>query len=325
MSKLTYSQLREQKRVDLVKDSPLPMPLSMYIDPSSLCNFSCIYCPQSDTNSKDFNFTTMKLDDFKKIVADIKSLGRLKTCNLFSFGEPLLNPLTPQFLQIAKENDIAEKYVITSNVSLLTEEKARQLVDNELSFLRVSIYGAYDHSYQERTNTKIRLEHIKKNLAYLKAYRDSVQSSLSIAVKMLDTNIEEENQFFLETFSALGDECFIEPLHNWHNEEQKFNQLKGNKEKSKCPYPFYTLVVHADLDVSVCCPDWNKKLCIGNLKEQSLEEIWKSEQLFSIQCALLAKEMTKNTVCETCSFYEFSAGDNIDALSLEEYKKRHRA
>lgn len=322
---MSYQQLRQQQRIDLVSAVPLPMPLSMYIDPCSACNFSCVFCPQSIDNSKEHFSQKMTLEAFEKIVYDIKLLGRLKTCNLFSFGEPLLNSLTPDFLKIAVYNDIAEKYVITSNVSLLTEKKAQSIVNYGLDFLRVSIYGATTKTYQARTNTKITLDTICKNLLTLKKYRDSVKSSLFIAVKMLDTGDESENNAFLDKFTSLGDECFIEPMHNWHNSDELFVYNTCNTNTSKCPYPFYTLVVHADLTVSVCCPDWNKQLVVGNLANETLKEIWNGAKLYDLQCSLLEQNFSDYSVCRTCSFYKINSGDNIDILSLEEYAFRRKA
>ncbi len=323
MQNLTYSKLREQSRISLLDAVPLSMPLSMYVDPSSICNFSCIYCPQSFANKEKMSLSTMSYDDFERVVSQVKSMGKLKTLNLFSFGEPLLNPHTPEFLKIARENDIAEKYVITTNASLLNEEKAKKLVDNGLSFIRISIYSANQEKHQERTKSRVNLEEIKHNISFLKQYRDSRNSSLSIAVKMLDTSDREENKVFLENFSQYADDCFIEPLHNWHDEQEKYSTLNDEQKTRKvCPYPFYTLVTHANLDISVCCPDWDKKLVIGNLKEENLQDIWRSKKLYKLQDALLSKDYSIYKVCEKCSFYKINAGDNLDLLTAEEYRGR---
>lgn len=318
---LKYSELRKQPRIDLAAAVPLPMPLSMYIDPCSLCNYRCIFCPQSSSSSREMFATRMDMDSFVHVVNEIAGLGALKTCNLFSFGEPLLNPLTPDFLRIAKQREIAEKFVMTSNASLLSPDKARALVDNGLDFLRVSIYGADTTSYRQRTGTKIDLCEIIENLRYLKEYRDSVGGALSIAVKMLDSGDPAENQRFLDAFSSVGDDCFIEPLHNWHDKDMHFSSA-GRAERKVCPYPFYTLVVHADLAVSVCCPDWNKQLCIGNLRFDSLKEIWEGDKLRSLQLALLDQDFSSYPVCRHCDFYKINAGDDLDSLNSTTFLAR---
>ena len=45
-------------------------------------------------------------------------------------------------------------------------------------------------------------------------------------------------------------------------------------KKKTCPFPFYTLAIHSNLKVSVCCVDWNKKTVVGDPKINTLKEIW---------------------------------------------------
>lgn len=311
-----------QKRIDLVKAVPLPRPLSLYVDPCNVCNYRCIFCPQSADRLDTQFCTKMEIQSFEKVVANIEELGQVKTLNLFSYGEPLLNSLTPEFLRLAKNHNISEKYVITTNASLLTPDKAKALVDNGLSFLRISIYGADTERYRERCGASANLERIIENIRFLKKYRDKTHGKLFIAVKMLDTGDEQENQAFIKKFSELGDECFIEPVHNWNYANRRYTNHLQYDEYTVCPYPFYTLVIHADLDVSVCCPDWNKSLCVGNLREQSLATIWKSDKLYEIQYALLAHDYDKIPICKDCSFYKINAGDNLNSLSADEFSMR---
>lgn len=316
-----YSDLRKQPRLNLAEAVPLPMPLSMYIDPCCICNFQCIFCPQSKVPSRELFSTRMDLADFQKVVADITALGRLKTCNLFSFGEPLLNPLTPEFLRLATSAGIAEKYVMTTNASLLDEAKARALVDYGLNFLRVSIYGTDTASYQRRTGRRVELSRILENLRFLKEYRDATAGQLSIAVKMLDSGNAEENARFLEQFADVGDECFLEPLHNWHDKDMHFISASPDS-RTVCPYPFYTLVVHADLTVSVCCPDWNKQLTIGSLRTEHLAALWNGKKLHDLRLALLRQDFSRYAICRDCDFYKLNAGDNLDSFSAEEFLQR---
>jgi MoaA/NifB/PqqE/SkfB family radical SAM enzyme len=318
MNPIKYSTLRKLARLNLSTDVPLPMPLSIYIDPCSVCNYRCTFCPQNMSFNKKIFSQKMNMPMFERVISDIKEMGTLKTCNLFSFGEPLLNPLTPAFLKVAKENSIAEKYTITSNVSLLTQKTARDLVDNGLTYLRVSIYGASVSSYQKNTGTKIDLNRIIANLKYIKRYRDSVGSSLFIAVKMLDSGNGGENAAFLNKFFDLGDECFIEPMHNWNNKTENFH---GGDSISICPYPFYTLVIHADFTVSVCCPDWNKQMAVGNLATTSLAQIWHGKKLYEWQYALLAQDYSSLPTCAKCSFYKINAIDDI-RLTPGEFRRR---
>src|SRR5208282_3672047 len=99
-----------------------------------------------------------------------------------------------------------------------------------------------------------------------------------------DVGDEVKNKEFLEMFTGIADEVKLEQEMNWNDDFEGTvsgrdkddilsTKLFDNK-KCCCPSPFYILIIHSDLNVSVCCVDWNKKLVVGNLREQTLKEIW---------------------------------------------------
>ena len=46
--KINTIELREHQRVHLGKAAPLPAPLSLYLEPTSICNMRCEFCPTGD-------------------------------------------------------------------------------------------------------------------------------------------------------------------------------------------------------------------------------------------------------------------------------------
>ena len=49
--------------------------------------------------------------------------------------------------------------------------------------------------------------------------------------------------------------------------------------KEKCFYPFYQTMVDYDGTVLLCPHDWSKKLKVGNLKQDSILNLWQSKSL----------------------------------------------
>ena len=43
---IPYSDLRKTSRIDLVAHSPLPVPLTIYVEPTNICNFRCVLLPR---------------------------------------------------------------------------------------------------------------------------------------------------------------------------------------------------------------------------------------------------------------------------------------
>jgi radical SAM protein with 4Fe4S-binding SPASM domain len=148
---------------------------------------------------------------------------------------------------------------------------------------------------------------------------------------MIESLDSEENATFLRNFTGLADEIQLEPVMNWNdpddgnlsgmNNEELLQTGFFNNKKKACPFPFYTLVIHSDLRVSVCCVDWNKKVVVGDLKSQSLQEIWQGEALYQFQLLHLQGRRKELEGCRNCTFLH-TAPDNLDNLSPDVFSKR---
>jgi radical SAM protein with 4Fe4S-binding SPASM domain len=141
---------------------------------------------------------------------------------------------------------------------------------------------------------------------------------------MVDSHSEDDNCSFLQYFEGIGDEIAIEPLMNWNDPDEGLDlDLSANellstdyfKEKKEvCPFPFYTMVIHSDLKVSACCVDWNKKTCVGDLKKNTLEEIWTGDKLRNLQLSHIRRKKNEIEGCKNCTFLHTSI-DHIDCLN----------
>jgi radical SAM protein with 4Fe4S-binding SPASM domain len=236
------------------------------------------------------------------------------------------------FIQYAKSSNIAERLIVSSNGSLVSKKHHASICESGLDYLRISIYGGREEIHARNTQTHIRLEKIRKNIMDLKSYRDvKGLSHPYIYVKMIELPDKEENKYFLDYFSEAADEIQLEPVMNWNDPDE--GNLSGiatddllktpffSNRKKVCPFPFYMLVIHSDLRVSVCCADWNKKTIIGNLKDKTLSEIWNGARLREFQILHLQGKRHELEGCRTCTFL-YTTPDNMDTLSAEEFAAR---
>ncbi len=331
---LGYALLRKQKRIDLTAEVPLARPLSLYIEPTNICNFKCIFCPESfvDYQEKSGGLSRLSLEDFALITEQIKDVGTAETINFYMMGEPFANKHLIYFIESAKQQGLGKKLILTSNGSLLKPDKYAALCASGLDYLRISIYGPNESAHASNTKSPVKLSRIRDNVLGLRQFRDNQGCQKPyIYVKMIESKLPKENQEFLETFCEVGDEVFLEPAMNWNDPaEGNLSQLTPSEleqtgyfahKKEACPLPFYTLVIHSDLKVSACCVDWDKKTVVGDLRIQSLKEIWNGECLRQLQIKHLEKRRDELEGCRNCT-YLHTAPDNIDSLLPEEYIAR---
>lgn len=332
-----YSQLRNQERKPLADKLPLKLPFSIYLEPTNKCTFRCKACPLSFDDYRDIVGYSgdMDFELYKKIILDIKKLGRLVSLKFYMEGEPLLNKNLIKMMQFAREHDVAERFELTTNASLLSEEIIKDLIGIKLNYLRISIYSVIQQRHEYVTDSKIDIQKIYNNVKSAREIRDNSGSQYPfIYVKMLDTFDEKENQMFKELYSPIADEIMIEKPMNWNDYENRdllkayYGDKKPQEEKifpnykEVCPFPFYSCVINCDGTVTICCVDWNKKTMIGDLKKNSFDEIWNGKSANDFRKMHLRREKHKNPSCKNCRFL-YTSVDNLDDFTLEEFSEKY--
>lgn len=329
-----YSELRQGRRVELADVSPLPSPFAVYVEPTNVCNLRCSYCPESfdDYKERSGGFHRLDLETFARVSEQVAALGRLRVLHFYMMGEPFLNRELPEFVKVASTAQLADRICVTTNATVMDANSIERILDSGLDYLRVSVYGATGESYERRTGVKTKLARVIANVTSLKRARDARGVARPfIYVKTIDTGDPVENDLFKTTFEPISDEVAIEPVMNW-NDPVEGNLAQVSRvdllshdyfrhKKKACAFPFYTLVIHSDLRVSACCVDWAKEAIVGDLKTESLAQIWSGDRLHQFRLAHPRGERETLGACARCT-YLYTAPDSVDALSAETYLAR---
>jgi radical SAM protein with 4Fe4S-binding SPASM domain len=325
-----YSRLRDPaSRLPLAELLPLPHPWAVYLEPTNVCNFKCKFCPESfaDYEQQVGGFRNMDAGLYDKVVSDLVSLGKLKVLRFYMLGEPLLNKQLGAMIRKAVDAGVAERTEVTTNATALTEQRAHELVDSGLDYLRVSIYGVTDKQNLEVTGSKVPVAKILENVRTFRRVRDERGTDKPfLNVKMIDSFNSETNQSFLDMYRPVADEAVIEKPMNWNEFGNRDliagvygTSMQSSHElfpyrKDACPFPFFNMVINADGDVTVCGVDWNKSTKTGNVRDQSLADIWFGPALREFRRMHLEGRRHENEACRNCT-YLYTLPDNLDGLS----------
>jgi MoaA/NifB/PqqE/SkfB family radical SAM enzyme len=305
---------------------PLSTPFVLFVDPSSACNFRCKFCPTGDRQLiKDTGRWqgTMKFDLYIKIIDDLKEFDRpLKVLRLYKEGEPLLNPHLPDMIMYAKRSGMADYIDTTTNGSLLTNDFSLRLVKAGLDRINISVDAMSDEQFLDFTKTKVNFDNYVDNIRFLYDNRQQCEICVKIAGDYLS---DEEKRCFFDVFGDISDRIFIEntaPCWPEFDVEQRTGVTirKGIYDNplsvvNTCPYIFYSMSVNSDGSVSLCFLDWARKLIIGDVRTQSLHDIWFGNILFNHQMTNLKGGRIKSPVCSSCGQLSHCLPDNIDPYS----------
>ncbi|OHA87581.1 MAG: radical SAM protein [Candidatus Zambryskibacteria bacterium RIFCSPLOWO2_01_FULL_39_39] len=320
---------------------PLSTPLLIYVDPSSACNFQCGFCPTADRDlMKQTRFVGfMDFDLYRKIIDDFREFDRpIDKLKLYCDGEPLLNPRFADMVRYAKKSGLVNRITTTTNASRLSPELNLRIVEAGLDQINISVYGMNADQYRDFSKTKIEFDSLVANIRHLYEHR----SQCEIKVKINGDVISREDEVrFYEIFEPIADGVNVEHVMSCWVQTPEWNLAENGlapnpntgihgqsiQDVLVCPYVFYSFTIHPDGTASACFLDWQRKLLIGDVRTQSVKEIWDGPLLREHQALMLQGKRRSHPICGSCG--QMSHGvvpqDNIDPhreVLLDGFEKR---
>jgi len=308
----------DSNRQNLADIIPLSHPFTVYIEQTKYCNFKCYYCMHATHDNPDGTFykaghelSHMDFNFYKKLIHQLAELG-IKRIVFSGLGEPLMNPYFSKFVKYAVDANIAERIEVLTNGVLLTPEYTARLIAAGITNINISIQGINAVAYEKVCGAKLDFDQFIKNLTYL--YQHKKQAK--IYIKTIDAVLknDEEKKIFFDIFGKISDQIFVEHLvvmqqsmDNLHEIADASRNLYGqnfDQNRRICAQCFYFLQAGCDGNVYPCSiPGLGKEFSIGNIKENTLFEIWNGEKRKKHLRTML--EMKKDTIeqCKNCSCF----------------------
>lgn len=302
---------------------PLETPFVVFMDPASSCNFRCPFCPTGHLKMiKDTGRYqgAMKYDLFCKAIDDLAEFEKpIKVLRMYKDGEPFLNKRLADMISYAKKSGHVEYIDTTTNGSLLTRERLGAVLEAGLDKINISVDGMNPEQYLEFTKFDFDFDGFVETIKWLYDNKGNCEVVIKIPGELIS---DKQKQEFLDTFGNYCDRIFIEnfaPCWPEFDVEKHTNITitEGIYQQpitptDTCPYIFYGLSVNADGLVSSCFLDWGRKLIIGDVRSQSIKEIWNSDEMNALRLQHLEGKRSQNQVCSSCGQLSHCLPDNID-------------
>lgn len=318
---------------------PLDSPLSMYIEPTRICNFKCFYCMHGTRGEKGgildqtgFRIEHMDMKLFRKVVAEIMEFPTIPKRVCFSgLGEPLMNKNLPEMIKELRNAGFAHRIDVITNGSLLTHEMSDQLIDAGISRIQISIQGLDVKTYDEVCQVHIDMEELTEKIRYFyENKKDAV-----IFVKIIDAILknEKEKQKFFSMFGNICDTIFVEHLvvmeqqmgdHGGRADSTKNLMGEYVEKREVCGVMFYFLQVNIDGETFPCStPGLPNSFSMGCAQNKSLVEIWNDNRRNQMIRKNLTDGYAAIPACSKCSscIAIADASEYMDDCRLEVLKK----
>ncbi len=270
----------------------------IYIEITNICNLKCKFCPETN-RKKEF----MNVGNFEEVIKKVHKHTNL-VC-LHVKGEPLLHPNLECILKILEKYNL--KANITTNGTLMKEKLEILKYSKAVRQINFSIHSI--------------MQNDKLNKQYLQDVFDSVEQLNNIIVSYRLWNLQtiKENDINNEIIEE------IEKYYNIQNLKQElmqneFIKVKENVfinqdtefvwpnidneniiEKGRCLALKEQTAILVDGTIVPCCLDNNGDIPLGNILQESLENILNKSKTLSIKKNFENGIITCN-LCKTCGF-----------------------
>ena len=271
-------------------------PPYLQIEPSSVCNFRCVFCYQTDNtfSQKSHGFMgTMSLDLFKEVIDQIE--GKVDFISLASRGEPLVCKDIDTMLEYCVGKFLGFK--INTNASLLNEKHCHAILAGGINTVVFSADAAEEPLYSqlrvygslEKVLSNIRLFNTIKKKHYPKS---KIISRVS-GVKFKD---EQGMESMVDLWGELVDQVAFVTYNPWEN----VYESPVNSVMTPCSDLWRRMFVWYDGKVNPCDTDYKSTLSVGNIKEKSVSQLWRCASYEALRTNHLEKQRSKLNPCQRC-------------------------
>lgn len=278
----------------------------IYIEITNVCNLNCNFCPKT---SRKLKF--MSEDKFEYIIKSIRPYTDYVYFHLM--GEPFLNKKLEPFLNISKENEL--KVNITTNGTLINDVKDILLNASALRQVNISL-----HSFEANEDNMDFNKYIENILDFAKEATEKTDMICSLRLWNLDTKYVASNNMNIDIFKLLENEFELEEdLRSSLKEKNSFKLRKnlylsmGEKfnwpslkieelgERAFCYGLRDHIGILVDGTVVPCCLDGEGSITLGNIFENTLEEILNSKRAKDIYEGFSRRKAVEE-LCKRCGF-----------------------
>ena len=248
-------------------------PPYLQIEPSSICNYRCVFCFETDktfTDKKAGFMGSMKIDLFKNIIDQAQ--GNIEFLSLASRGEPLICKDIIKMLKYTENKFLNLK--MNTNASLLTEEKIHAILGGGIGTIVFSADAADEKLYSKlRVNGK--LDRVLKNIELFNHIKekDYKKNKIITRVSGVKVNNEQSIESMTKLWGNLVDQVAFVDYNPWEN---VYDSKASNIEKP-CSDLWRRMFIWWDGKANPCDTDYKSTLSVGNFNNKSIKELWNSE------------------------------------------------
>jgi len=284
------------------------------VETTNLCNANCSFCGYRFMQRPKVD---MPLDLYEKALREYAASGGGNINFTPTVGDPLVDKAIVTRIEMARAQPEIQDIFLYTNAILLDRFGYDAILQSGLTRLAISTFigsrEGYERYYGNDKYGKV-VENIIEAARRNRELGNPVRISLHLRVEGDRSSWEETETY--QTIAALIGEAnidYLEVYDAWGGRIKKEDVPEGTsldepialseKIKSPCFEMYRRLHILADGNVGACvCVDLESEIKVGNVKEQTLDEIWRGQRLRDYRSNWTQGNLPE--VCKSCTRYQ---------------------
>jgi len=270
-------------------------PLALTIESTTKCNLSCPMCLRQRVYFPPRN---MEMPLFRKIIDDTTDC--LEYAVPYGVGEPLLNPEIFDMISYCTKQGVPTG--ISTNATVLSEEYSRRLIAAGLNHITFAFEGPRREVF-ETYRKGADFDKVRNNILTFLRIKKEMHSRIFCVVQMVALkDNRKDGRALMKMWDLEGIDDIRIKKDEVHNEGSAIpgDSLTRPPRRHPC-FQLWRgpLYIHYDGTTFPCCytyPDG----AIGNVKRNTLEQIWNSENAVRLREAHIRGDLKNYPYCRNC-------------------------
>ncbi len=293
-------------------------PGALLIDITNRCNAKCVWCPNPDLT----NVGAMDMDVYRKIIDDYGSRGGVITFG--TFGEPLMDKHMKERIEYIKSYPKIHKIEILTNGFFLNENIVPTIIENGVG-VDISLDELDKKTFEDvkkmnfdvvrdnivdflETNSKaIKPVPVNIRIKTMKTVEETLEQELFKIINSHDCSVvlnSIDDNIISNWAGKLDKESFIKEHKITTNNKTQFTHKRFNQTNvAPCTQLWKWMVVYWDASVVLCCADMFSQAIVGDLKLNSITEVWNGSQMKSHREQMVSRNRFEVPICQDCDIH----------------------
>ena len=267
-----------------------------YLEITNICNLDCLFCPKTKRNKR-----RLTLEEFDTLSSKLE--GKIQFLYFHLMGEPTLHPQLSDMVLVARDKGF--KPVITTNGTLLN--KADALIKAKPHKIQISLQANEGNGMQEVD------AYMEEVMAFSKK---ASQEGIIVILRLWNQGgYETRNEQILNKIACFQPRPWIERHDGWKLAvnlyvefdkmfewpDEKYNVFADELNNVFCYALRNQIGVLVDGSVVPCCLDHDGDMVLGNLYNQTFDEIVTSPRARAIYDGFTNHKAVE-PLCQRCGY-----------------------